>query len=76
MVQLKYTAALYRMVCHQENILYAFTKYGCHTIQPHVNNLGLNLATIQLIIPNKQGLIYSENSIIQIQSWGEVEVKL
>jgi hypothetical protein len=24
------------------------------TVQPHVNNQGLNLATIQLIIPNKQ----------------------
>jgi hypothetical protein len=34
------------------------TKYGCHTVQPHVNNLGLNLTTIQLIIPNKQGLMW------------------
>jgi hypothetical protein len=56
MVQLKYMAALYRMVCHRENILYTFTKYGCHTVQPHVNNLGYNLGIIQLIILNKQGL--------------------
>jgi hypothetical protein len=56
MVQLKYMAALYRMVCCRENILYAFTKYGCHTVQPHVNNLDYNLGIIQLIIPNKQGL--------------------
>jgi hypothetical protein len=35
------------------------------TVQPHVNNLDYDLATIQLIIPNKQGLNYSQ-IIIQI----------